>query len=161
MATPIKHDSNTDIFQKQLFVFVNERPIAFGISATLDVGSSSINIDNKMISGGWEGVSPGTKNWSVSSESLVTFVTGQLSADDLLDIMIKDEKVEIIYGRFIVTDETPAGGIFEPDLTKSHYKGEAIIESFNVSSSVGDIAKCSITLKGSGALEKIEPTPTT
>lgn len=156
---PIKHDSNTDIFRGQIFLFIGGKPMAYGISANLDVSTSEIDISNKMVSGGWEASLAGKKNWSISTESLVTFVTGQLSATDLLDIQISDKTIDIIYGQSLVTEETLAGGKFEPDRSQPYYEGSAFITSFGINSTSGDIAKCSTSLKGSGALKKGEIVP--
>lgn len=156
-----KHDSNTDIFTGQLFVFVKGQPIAFGLSANLDLGGNSTDISNKMTSGGFEASIAGLKNWSIASESLAAFVDGEMSVDELMDIWLNDELVEVLYGKSLVSEQTPSGGIFEPDLTKSHYKGYARIESLSVNSANGDVAKCSTTLKGVGALQKQKATPTT
>lgn len=158
---PVKHDSITDIFRGQLFIFIKGKPMAYGISANLDVGTSEIDVSNKMVSGGWEAPLPGINNYTLSSESLVTFAKGQLSVEDLLDIQIAKETVEVLYGQSLVSEQTLAGGKFEPDLSKTHYKGVAMITSLSVNSSNGDIAKCSTSLKGIGELKKQPATPTT
>jgi len=158
---PVKHDSNQDIFRGQIFLFIKGKPMAYGISANLDVGTAEIDISNKMVSGGWEATLPGIKNYTISSESLLTYAKGQLSAEDLLDIQIAGETVDILYGQSLVTEQTLTGGKFEPDLSNPYYKGKAFITSFGINSTNGDIAKCSTSLKGSGALEKGEVTPPT
>lgn len=150
----IKHDSNTDIDEGQLFIFINEKPMAYGISANLSVGSEEKDTGNKMVSGGWKVFKPGLKNWSLSSESLVTWKKGQLSAETLLDIQIAGGIVDIVYGKSLVTEQTLTGGKFEPDLSQPHYVGQTYITSFEVNSTNGDTSKCSVTLTGSGALEK-------
>lgn len=154
---PVKHDSITDIFRGQLLLFISGKPVAYGISANLEVGTSEIDVSNKMVAGGWEAPLPGINNYTLSSESLVTFTKGQLSATDLLDIQIAKGTVEVLYGQSIITEQTIAGGKFEPDLTKPHYKGIAMITSLSINSSNGDIAKCSTSLKGIGELKK-QPT---
>lgn len=159
--TPVKHDSNEDIDEGQLFIFVSKKPMAYGISANLSVGSEEKDTSNKMVSGGWKSFKPGMKNWSLSSESLVTWKTGQLSAETLLDIQIEGGIVDIVYGKALVSEQTLTGGIFEPDLSETHYTGQAYITSFDVNSTNGDTTKCSVTLTGSGALDKgtIVPKP--
>ena len=150
---PIKHESNTDIFRGQIFLFIGGKPMAFGISANLDVSTNEIDISNKMVSAGWDASLAGNKNWTLSSESLVTYTEGQLSATDLLNTQINGQTVDIIYGQALVTEETLTGGKFEPDKSKPYYEGSAFITSFGINSTNGDFAKCSVSLKGSGALK--------
>lgn len=161
MDAPVKHDSNKDIFRGQIFLFIKGKPMAYGISANLDVATAEIDISNKMVSGGWEASLPGIKNYTIASESLLTYETGQLSAEDLLDMQIAGETVDIMYGQSLVSEQTLTGGKFEPDTSKPYYKGNAYITSFGINSTNGDIAKCSVSLKGNGALEKGTITPPT
>lgn len=72
MATaPVKHDSNTDIFRGQLFLFIGGQPIAFAKSATMQGTTSEIDISNKMM-GDWDASLPGNRGYTISSESLLT-----------------------------------------------------------------------------------------
>lgn len=158
---PVKHDSITDIVREQFFIFIDGKPMAFGISCSLDTGNTDIDISNKMVSSGSEATLPGISNWSISSESLVTNKTGQMSFHTLLKLSLEKKVVDIIYGLSLVSEATLAGGIFEPDLSNDHYKGKAYINSLNHNSTNGDMAKCSVTMKGSGALVPVDGTPPT
>ena len=156
---PIKHDSNTDIFRGQLFVFVDEKPVAYGKDATLNITTEEIDISNKMMSGGWKGSLPGKKSFSVTSESLFTNKDGQESFPSLLEKQIADETLDFTFGEAKVSEQTSTGGKFELDESKPHFTGKIMITSLDVKSTDGDIATCSASFTGIGALKKGEVTP--
>jgi TP901-1 family phage major tail protein len=155
----IKHDSNTDIFRGQLFIFVGENPIAFGTNATMNITTEEIDISNKMMSGNWKGSLPGQKSFSITSESLLTQKEGEYSFDTLLDKQIDDETFAFFLGEATVTEQTPTGGKFELDTTKKYYTGTVMITSLDLTSEVNGIATCSASFTGVGAL--VPGTPTT
>lgn len=155
---PVKHDSNTDIFRGQLFIFVGENPIAYGKDATMNITTEEIDISNKMMSGGWKGSLPGKKSFAITSESLLTQKQGQESFDSLLDKQINDETFTFFMGEAKVTNQTPTGGEFVLDKTKPFYTGTIMITSLDVKSTDGDIASCSSSFTGVGALVKGTPT---
>lgn len=154
----IKHDSNTDIFRGQLFIFTSEdqKPIAYGKDASLNITTEEIDTSNKMMSGGWKGSLPGKKSFSVTSESLLTQKDGQESFPSLLKKQIADETFPFVFGEAKVTEQTATGGMFELDKTKPYYKGTVMITSLDVKSTDGDIATCSASFTGVGALEEGE-----
>lgn len=157
--TAVKHDSNTDIFRGQLFVFVKDNPIAYGKDATLNVTTEEIDVSNKMMSGGWKGSLPGKKSFSVTSESLYTQKEDQESFPSLLRRQIKDETFDFVLGEAKVDNQTATGGQFELDKSKPYYKGTMMITSLDVKSTDGDIATCSASFTGVGALEEGEIIP--
>jgi hypothetical protein len=157
----VKHDSSTDIFTGQIFLFLGGLPIAYGKSATLNVSVSEVDISNKMVNGGWGASQYGKKTYTIGSESLVTYKEGQLSFETLLDMIDKGENVEFFLGQAKVSEETTVGGKFEPDMSKPYRKGSAMITSLDLNSTDGEIATCSTSLTGVGGLEKGEVTPPT
>lgn len=161
--TPIKHDSNADIFRGQLFIFVGENPIAFGTNATMNITTEEIDVTNKMMSGGWKGSLPGQKSFAITSESLLTQKEGLYSFDTLLNKQINDETLEFYMGESKVTEQTNVGGKFELDKTKKYYTGQVMITSLDLTSEVNGIANCSASFTGIGALVpgEITPPPTT
>lgn len=150
----VKHDSNTDIFRGQLFVFVAGNPIAYGKDATLNVTTEEIDVSNKMMSGGWKGSLPGKKSFTVTSESLYTNKEGQESFPSLLKRQIADETFDFVFGEAKVTNQTATGGEFELDKSKPYHTGTIMITSLDVKSTDGDIATCSASFTGVGALEE-------
>jgi len=156
---PVKHDSNTDIFKGQLFVFVKDSPIAYGKDATLNITTEEIDVSNKMMSGGWKGALPGKKSFTVTSESLYTQKADQESFPSLLKKQINDETITFAIGESKITNQTATGGQFELDKTKPHYTGTMMITSLDLKSTDGDIATCSASFAGIGALVEGKPTP--
>lgn len=150
----VKHDSNTDIYRGQLFVFVDGKPIAYGKDASLSVTTEEIDVSNKMMSGGWKGSLPGQKSFSVSSESLYTNKDGQLSYKTLLNKQIADEILDFVFGEAKVTNQTSTGGEFELDKSQPYFTGKIMITSLDLKSTNGDIASCSSSFTGIGALEE-------
>lgn len=155
----VKHDSKTDIFRGQLFIFVDGSPIAYGKDASMDITTAEIDISNKMMEDGWEGSLPGKKSYTVSSESLMTQKKDQISFPSLLDKQIEDELLEFYMGETIKKDATADGGEFTMDKSKPHYTGTIMITSLSVKSTDGDIATCSSSFKGVGKLNKGEIVP--
>lgn len=162
MATPpVKHDSDTDIFKGQLFLFVGDSPVAFGTDASMSITTDEIDVTNKMMSGGWKGSLPGQKSFSITSESLLTQKEGLLSFDTLFDKQIKGETIKFFIGEAKVSEQTSVGGKFELDKTKKHYLGVAMITSLDITSTINNISTCSASFTGIGALVPGEVTPTT
>jgi hypothetical protein len=149
---PIKHDSNTDIFRGQLFLFIGDNPIAFGTSASLEISAEEIDISNKMFSPNWKGSLPGQKSYSLSSESLLTQKEGLYSFDTLFQSISDGTTLEFFLGEAKVSDGTATGGKFELDETQKYYKGTVMVTSLSLTSEVNGIATCSASFVGIGAL---------
>ena len=149
----IKLDSRTDIYRGDLFVFIDSNPIAFASNATLEVTTEEIDISNKMM-GNWSGSLPGKNSYTVNSESLMTYKEGAMSLSELLKKQIAGETLEFQFGSATAADKDNFGGTFEADATKESFSGEVMITSLSVTSESGQIAKCSASFKGIGALSQ-------
>lgn len=154
-ATPIKHDSNTDIVRGQLFLFLGDLPVAFATSASLETTTEEIDVSNKMM-GDWAASLPGKKSYTISSESLLTRLDGATSYDQLLAKQIAGETLSFGFGEALVTEKTNTGGKFALDASKINYRGTVMITSLSLKSDNGQIASCSASFKGIGALEPVE-----
>lgn len=150
----VKHDSNADIFRGQLFVFINDKPIAYGKDASLNVSTEEIDVSNKMVEGDWKTSLPGKKSFSITSESLLTQKEDQESFPSLLNKQIKGETLPFVFGQAKVKNPTATGGEFELDKTKPNWTGTIMITSLDVKSTDGDIATCSASFVGVGALKE-------
>ncbi|MBF0759545.1 hypothetical protein IR148_00620 [Dysgonomonas mossii] len=157
-TTPVKHDANTDIVRGQLFLFLNNLPLAFAKSASMQLAVAEIDASNKMM-GDWDVPFPGNKSFTLSSESLLSKAEGQLSYAAMLDMVISGEPVDFYFGEAKKTEATTTGGKYEPDLTKKHYTGKAMFTQLDLQSSNGELASCSASLKGVGALTPVEGVP--
>lgn len=147
----VKHDANTDLVRGQLFLFVDDQPIAFASSCSLEVSADEIDISNKMM-GDWAASLPGKKSYTLSSESLLTRLQGAMSFDALLQKMIESETLTFFFGETTVTGQTNTGGTFEKDTAKKNYTGTVMVTSLSLKSDNGAIASCSASFKGVGAL---------
>lgn len=154
----VKLDSSKDIIRGQLFLFLGESPVAFASSCSLDISIEEIDISNKMM-GDWAGSLPGKKSFTINSESLLTRKEGATSYDELLAKVGTDETFTFFIGEAAVANKTNTGGEFSLDTAKINYKGEAMLTSLSLKSDNGQIASCSASFKGIGALEKVDPVP--
>lgn len=155
--TGAKLNSSTDIYQGQLFAFIGEDPVAFASSASLEVSVEEIDISNKMM-GAWAGALAGKRSYSISSESFITRVKGAMSYDTLLEKMIAGDPIDFFFGEAASTDKDNFGGTFTPDKAKINYTGKVLITSLTITSEAGQIAKCSASFKGVGALVPVAGT---
>lgn len=154
----IKHDSSTDLVRGELFLFIGENPIAFASSCGLDVSTEEIDISNKM-NGDWAAALPGKKSFTLSSESLLTRKTGAISFDTLLAKQIAGETLDFFFGAAQVANKTNVGGEFSLDTSQVNYSGKVMITSLSLKSDNGQIASCSASFKGVGALEPVAVVP--
>ena len=142
----VKHDSSKDLVRGQLFLFLGENPVAFASSCSLEVSVEEIDISNKMC-GDWSASLPGKKSFTISSD------------DELLKHVDTGETFQFVVGESTITDKTNVGGSFAIDTTKPNYKGEIMLTSLSLKSDNGQIATCSASFKGVGALQKVEAVP--
>lgn len=152
----VKHDSSKDIVRGQLFLFLGDNPVAFASSCSLEISIEEIDISNKMM-GDWAASLPGKKSFTISSESLLTRLQGSTSYDELLKHVDSGETFQFVVGEATVTNKTNTGGEFALDADKPSYKGEVMLTSLSLKSDNGQIATCSASFKGVGALQKVEP----
>lgn len=153
----IKHDSNTDLIRGELFLFIGELPIAFASSCGLDISTEELDISNKMC-GDWAASLPGKKSFTISCDSLLTRKEGTMSFDTLLKKQIAGETLDFYFGAAKVTNPTNTGGEFALDATQVNYSGTIMITSLSLKSENGQIASCSASFKGVGALTPVAPT---
>ena len=153
-----KLDSSQDIHRGELFLFIGEDPIAFASSAALDISTEEIDISNKMM-GDWAGSLPGKKSYTISSESLLTRKEGAMSYDTLLAKQIAGELLDFHFGSAKAADQDNFGGTFTKDTAQKSYTGKVMITSLSLKSDNGQIASCSVSFKGVGALKPVEAVP--
>lgn len=151
-------DSNTDLESGrngQLFLFIGDLPVAFASSCGLDVSTEEIDISNKMC-GDWAASLPGKNSFTLSCESLLTRKVGAMSFDTLLAKQIAGETLDFFYGAATVSEISNTGGTFEKDPAKQNYQGKVMITSLSLKSDNGQIASCSASFKGIGAISPMD-----
>lgn len=160
MAEKVSYDSSKDIERGELFLFIGELPVAFASSCGLDISTEEIDISNKMC-GSWAASLPGKKSFTISCESLLTRKTGAMSFDTLLEKQIAGETLKFFFGGTSKEDVlTNTGGEFTKDSTGQCYEGDVMITSLSLKSDNGQIASCSASFKGIGAMtQKLKSVP--
>lgn len=157
-GVPLKYDSNTDIVRGQLFLFLQDIPLAFSSSCSLELTAEEVDISNKMC-GDWAASSPGKKSFTISAESLLTRLEGAMSFDTLLAKFIAGETLTFFFGSAKQTEATNTGGKFDKDASEVSYTGTVMITSLSLKSDNGQIASSSASFKGVGALEPVAAVP--
>lgn len=150
------YNSVTDtIVGDKLMVFVKIdgelTPIAFGTNCTIDLSADTVDASNKM-SAVWKEYVPGQLGWTVSSESLLSTVSGHVSFAKLKSLMAAREPVEIAISNVVKVD----GEITEGP---GFVRGKAFITSLNATAQNGSIVTSSCNLQGTGELEDATVVP--
>jgi Phage major tail protein 2. len=136
------YDSNVDLQKGDLlFVFIDNKPVAFSSSCGLSLSKDTIDTANKM-SGGWVTSQSGKKSWTMSSEALLTKKTGVLSFDALFAAFNSSTPVEVVYGQ--ATDTF--------DLSAGWYTGKAHITKLDQKADNGANCTSSVEFTGTGEL---------
>lgn len=140
-------------------IYVAGETIAFAKNSNIDISVDTVDVSNKDF-GGYEAVEAGLVKWNMSSENLVANKRSGKGFDDLLDLMLKKEPVDVIFGVKDVTvdrnDEytVPETGGW-PAPTKGGYKSKALITSLSMSTPNGEVSTMNVTLTGCGPLVKV------
>ena len=140
------YNTNTDLLNgTNVMVFLSGStvtPLAFSTECKLSVSTSTMDTTNKM-SGNFKAGIPSVISWNITSNTLVTKVTGDTSFDTLLATQLTGGVVNIVVG---VADANYA-------LTGSGmYSGYAFITSLDIEAKDNAICTSSVTFEGSGPL---------
>lgn len=128
--------------------------IAFATSHTLNITADETNVNSKD-HGKWGATEISKINWEITSENLYT----SAAYNSLFDKMVARGKVQVYFG---LKHETGQGTVVDGDYpywtkaTSGYYKGQAYITSLTTNANSGENSTFSITLKGSGKLERVE-----
>lgn len=146
------YNVNTDlILGDDMFLYItdetSDKVVAFATSCQIQVDGETIDTSNKM-SGRWNSNLAGKNGYTITADALYTQTTGHFSFDDLMEKMIAGGAIGWKVGK--ATDSTD----FALDTSKPYYSGEAFVTSLSLSAGNNEIASCSITLTGSGAITK-------
>ena len=129
-----------------IFLYVNANPVAFSKSVDLSISADSIDVTSKM-SGNWKQSIAGLNSYSINSDFLYTTVSGDTNFTQLFDIQATGGTVDFVLG--LTTDLTTFA------MTKGQYSGKAFIKSLSLKAGDTDLATCSVSLDGNGALTKV------
>lgn len=139
------YDVNTDlILGDKLFIFIDNQPVAFSTSCSLEIQSNTVSTTNKM-GGKWDSSLSGKLNYTVSTDALYTAASGSTSFDTLMTKMISGTTVDFVLGTAVDTTYVKDKGM---------YQGKAFVTSLSLKADNGAVASCSISLTGTGPLTK-------
>lgn len=148
MATT--YDVNTQLVlgeEMYLYVTSGNTPIAFATSCSVQIDGETIDTSNKM-SGRWNSNLAGKNGYTITTDALYTQASGLYSFDSLMEKMIEGGKLEWTIGK--ATDYKNAN--YDLDKTKPYYTGEGFVTSLSLNAGNNEVANCSITITGSGAI---------
>lgn len=122
---------------------------AFATSHSLSISADAVEISSKD-SGKWKSNTVNKLSWEISSENLYTTT----SYDELFSLMVDREEFPVFFGVKSETGELEEGAEgWTPNETYT-YHGNGIITSLTANAGTGDNATYSVTITGTGALEK-------
>lgn len=145
------YDVNTQlVLGEEMYLYVTSAntPIAFATTCSVQIDGETIDTSNKM-SGRWNSNLAGKNGYTISSDALFTQATGLYSFDSLMTKMIEGGKLEWTIGKA----KDYVNGDYDLDETKPHYKGIGFVTSLSLNAGNNEVANCSITITGSGAIE--------
>ena len=158
-----KWDINTDLIQGDklnLWLVTGNTEVgydvlAYATSCSVQVDQETIDTSSKF-SCRWNATMGGRASYTISADALYTNATGVTSFDTLLALMLGDKNVKWAIGQEVeykVTDQnTCEDNPHTLDTNKPYYTGEALISSVSLEAGNNEIASCSISMTGSGAI---------
>lgn len=155
MATTTTYDVNTQLVlgeEMYLYVTSGNTPVAFATTCSVQIDGETIDTSNKM-SGRWNSNLAGKNSYSISTDALYTQATGLYSFDSLMEKMIAGGKLEWAIGKA----KDYKAGDYELDTTKPYYSGVGFVTSLSLNAGNNEVANCSISITGSGAIELKKP----
>lgn len=144
------YDVNTMLVKGEemyLYVTSENKPLAFATTCAIQIDGETIDTSNKM-SGRWNSNLAGKNGYTISSDALFTQTEGLYSFDALMAKMIEGGTIEWTVGKA----KDYITGNYELDETKPHYKGVGFVTSLSLNAGNNEVANCSITITGSGAI---------
>lgn len=137
------------ILGTELMLFKGGKALAAATNCKLTLNANTLETSSKD-SGKWTSNQAAKLSWTCSSDNLFTIE----DYADLMDACIAREEVEIQFST--VKDFDTKDGVGDGwEAENNGYKGKAIITSVDMNAPDGDNATYSISLTGSGALNKV------
>ena len=127
--------------------------IAFGTSVELQAEQDTLSSSSKM-SCRWNSNLAGKASYTINSDSLYTVATGLYSFDAMMAAMIDGDALPWAIGQASGETADCEERTFPLDTNKPYYTGKGIITSLSLNAGTDEVASCSLTLTGSGAIEQ-------
>lgn len=137
-----------------LMLFKDNKSLAYATSHVLTLTGDAVSVSSKD-HGIWQGNEVNKLSWEITSENLYT-------ADDydvLFTAMIARQPIDVIFGKE-KEDKSTGKNVVDGDYTNwtptatGSYGGKCVITSLVANANSGDNATYSLTLKGTGKIEK-------
>lgn len=134
------------------------KPIAYSTSAGLNFSKDEIDTSNKM-DGGWSSSMGGKKKAEISADSFCAPAnTTGAHQTALYAAFVNDTPLYFKYVAVNVEEDADGlGTTVTEDLTKPYYTGRLKINSLNLTSDNGDVAKYSASAGSQGAVVQVLP----
>lgn len=124
-----------------------ETVVGYATSVQVSISSDSIDTSNKM-SPRWAMFLAGSASYEVSAEALYTRNNEVIGYDYLMEQMVAGNTV-----KWKIGTKVEAANDYSLDTAVPYYSGDAVITSLSLSAGNNEVASCSITLTGSGAIK--------
>lgn len=156
MSTAVEYNSLKDIYTGQMFIYLGDNPLSFCKTATLKLSQDTLDAANKMAAN-WDVPLGGKKSYDITTESMLTNKTGELSYNDIIAAIVNGSTFNFWFGSVVeaagVTDTTAK--TYTKDTTKPSFTGVVLPTECEIKSENGSIATCSGTFKGVGAITPV------
>lgn len=128
--------------------------VAYATSCSLQIDAETLDVSSKF-SCRWNATLPGNASYTVSAEALLAYqdkaaANSAYTIDDLFEAMVEGKNV----GWFMGQDSGECGAPAGLDTTQPYYYGEAAITSLSIEAGNNEICSSSISLTGSGPIQK-------
>lgn len=140
-----------------LYLTSGKTVLAYATSCSLQVSRETQDTSSKF-SCRWNAVKGGRSSYTVSADALYCSATSGISFDGLLELSNSDDTIEWYIGpeSAYTVDSTHLceDNPHTLDTTATYYGGSAIVTEVSLNAGSNEIASCSISLQGSGAIVK-------
>lgn len=132
------------------------KSLAFATSHQLSISADAVETSSKD-GGVWGSNEVNKINWEITSENLYT----DNAYDELFSKMIAREAIKVYFGTKKENDpeKTVADGDYDAWTGAKGYTGKVLITSLTANASTGENATFSVTLTGSGKINKVTTIP--
>lgn len=132
----------------------NAEVLAYATSCSLQIDSETIDTSSKF-SCRWNSVKSGRASYTISADAL--YSKNGLSFDGLVGYMTDSEGKNITW---VIGQEDTSGDCNDRehtlDVSKGYYWGNGAVTSVSLEGGNNEIASCSITITGAGAISKVD-----
>lgn len=146
---------NGDSFN--LYLTSGKTVLAYATSCSLQVDRETTDTSSKF-SCRWNAVRGGRSSYTVSADALYCNATSGISFDGLLELSNSDETIKWYMGPesayTVDAEHACEDNPHTLDTGSTYYSGDAIVTSVSLEAGNNEVATCSITLTGSGAITK-------